>query len=129
MGTYHTSDVVMAAELSLWGRFVELPEPMLFRRMHPSAFSASKTIGDRLSYLDPARRRQVSLLVWRRHWEFAKAVGRAPVPAGTRVKLFTDVARSVYWNRRRMAGELATAARDIIGRSSVEDVSNRAAGG
>ena len=40
LGAYRGSDIIFQAELSLYGKILEVPEPLLLRRMHERSFTS-----------------------------------------------------------------------------------------
>lgn len=107
---FRGTDIALMVELSLHGKLVELPEPLLLRRMHHEAASASESHEERQEHLDPKTRGQLSTWWWRHGWEHAMAVRRAPLPIGTKLTLWTHQARQCYWHRRLLMQEAGAAA-------------------
>ncbi len=108
---FRGTDIALMVELTLHGKFVELPEPLLTRRMHREAASASETIEQRQEHLDPKSRGDLSTWWWRHDLEHARAVWRAPLSTSTKTRLYADIARQCYWQRGRLAQEAWAAAR------------------
>lgn len=80
LGNYIASDINLVGELSLYGRFKEIPITLFNRRMHPQASSWERNDVERQrNFWDPAKRRMV-MQTWRSIYEFYKAVARAPIP-------------------------------------------------
>ena len=118
MGSYAGSDVVLLGELSLYGRFVELPECLLSRRIHPGAFSHEVNLDKMRNFYTPAKKRGMALVFrhWRHLFEYARAVIRAPLPFGERLRLFAYILRMVWWRKGKLAAEIADAVRIGLGR-------------
>ena len=116
MGSYSGSDVVLLAEISLYGYFSEVPEYLQFRRYHPGAYSHNVTLDKVREFYAPWKRRSVSFLfrTWRHLFEHVRAIGRAPLPIAERIRLLVYVLRMVWWNRRQLVAELTTALRGMI---------------
>jgi len=116
LGSYLGSDIVFQAELSLYGKILEVPETLLQRRMHADSFT-SMTLQQQREFMNPGRGRRVELYHWR-HWaEHLRSVMRAPLPVGERVKLVAGLARRVVWAREAFFQELVAAARMLATRS------------
>jgi glycosyltransferase involved in cell wall biosynthesis len=116
LGSYLGSDMVFQAELTLYGRILEVPEPLLLRRMHADSFT-SMTLEQQREFMNPGRGRRVELYRWR-HWaEHYRSVMRAPLPLGERVKLMGGLARRMVWARDDFLQELLAAARGLVTRS------------
>ena len=115
LGSYLGSDIVFQAELSLYGRILEVPETLLLRRMHADSFT-SMTLEQQREFYSPGRRRRVELYRWR-HWaEHLRSVMRAPLPLGERGKLVAGLARRMIWSRDEFLHELVAAARRLATR-------------
>lgn len=106
-GPYRGSDQVLVAELSLHGRIHEIRAPMLFRRMHPQAASAAKSVEQKVAHLDPTKR--FSTYYWRHSIEHLRAIARAPLAARTKVQLAAGVLRSMIQGRDHLTRELREA--------------------
>ncbi|MGQ0702395.1 MAG: glycosyltransferase [Gemmatimonadales bacterium] len=107
LGTHVGSDINLLAELTLYGKFFELPHRLFSRRMHPESGSWKR--GDREH---EARRyhasnlKRVPLRVWPAYLAFFAAVRRAPLPVGSRWRLYRFLARRMRWDRGPLAREL-----------------------
>lgn len=117
IGEYVGSDEVFLAEFSLYGRFVEVPEYLLFRRLHPGAYSWEKTPERIREFYAPSKKRGTMLVLrlWRHLFEYLRAIGRAPLPINERVRLLVYVLRMVWWTRADLAGEIISAVRSRAG--------------
>jgi glycosyltransferase involved in cell wall biosynthesis len=109
MLAFYTSDVVLMAELALWGKFHEVDEPLLFRRMHPGAANAMTSSAERLAHLDPRRNARFHMVRSRRLWEHARSVGRCPEGPVMKLRLWEVVLKSAYWARSDLVAEVAQA--------------------
>src|SRR6267143_929231 len=120
MGNYMGSDVVFLAEISLYGRFAEVPEYLQFRRLHPGAYSHEVTPEKVREFYTPWKKGKAFVFRnWRHMFEYLRAVGRAPLQIDERIGLFVYVLRMVWWHRGRLVGELTTALRSVIGSQGV----------
>jgi hypothetical protein len=90
---------------------------MLFRRMHAAAASAGTTVDARQEHLDPRTRGRITLYYWRHSFEHLRAVTRAPLPLGMRVRLVGIVLRSMISSRDHLTRELAEAGRQLFQRA------------
>jgi len=113
LGVYPGSDIVLQAELSLYGTFWEVPEPLFFRRMHLGASSAMSE-AERAVFYDPRPGHRVMLREWRHVWELGRAVVRAPLGVREKGRLGVYLLRRVVWLRDRLIGEVAGAARQLV---------------
>ncbi len=104
---YIAADINLVAELTLYGKFHEVPEYLFSRRMHPQASSWDRASAERQrDFWDPSKRRLI-MSTWRSIYEYNKAVLRAPIPAAQKYALLRYLIRKAYWAREVMVEELA----------------------
>lgn len=126
IGHYIHSDSCLLAELSLLGRFHEIPQALFLRRDHPKASSADRSIDSQMAFFDPALRQRIVLPFWRRRWENLKSVWHVPLPLGTRLTLSGAVSRCVMKRWPVHQGEFGRAVRQLAWRAKVRIGSMRA---
>jgi glycosyltransferase involved in cell wall biosynthesis len=120
MGNYAGSDAVLLGELSLYGRFAEVPEYLLFRRIHPGAYSHEVNLEKMRDFYTPSKKRGTALVFrsWRHLFEYLRAVIRAPLPFGERLRLFAYILRMMWWRKGDLAAEIVAGLRSVIGRDN-----------
>jgi glycosyltransferase involved in cell wall biosynthesis len=99
-GSYPSSDFVLIAELALVGGFVEVPEPLFYRRDHTRmSRRANVTVEEISRWFDPgaAPTRNETRRLLREH---VSAVGRAGLPPGERARALATLLWA--WSRRRL---------------------------
>jgi glycosyltransferase involved in cell wall biosynthesis len=107
-----SSDVNLVAELSLYGKFYELPQRLFFRRLHPDA--SSWEMSDRIrqmGFYDPAGTHRIVFHRLRQHAAYLGAIRRAPIGFREKALLYRYILRSTIWSRGQLAGELQLKAR------------------
>jgi glycosyltransferase involved in cell wall biosynthesis len=103
IASYSGADVGLLTELSLYGKFVQVPERLFLRRDHADASSADKSIEGQMTFYDPGHRGRVFFPLSRRTLEFWRAIWRAPLTAEQKVLLSADTmlhsirSRDLYW--------------------------------
>jgi len=115
-GSFLGSDIVFEAELTLYGKILEVPETLLLRRMHADSFT-SMTLEQQREFYYPGRRRRVESYRWRHLCEHVRSVVRAPLSLGERLRLLTGLARRAIWAREQFVEEIVAAARTLVTRS------------
>lgn len=110
LGSYPSADYVLLAELALLGTFLEVPERLFLRRIHPAmSRSANPTGAQAAAWFDPRpTRRRFRTEGWRLFGEHFVAIARTPIAPGARVRCawtFAHVGGRRY--RRQLATELA----------------------
>ena len=113
MGSFRGSDIVFQAELSLYGKFIEIPEVLFLRRMHEQAYASSPDEQQHQFYR-PGRRQGIELRGWRHLGEHLRSVVRAPVSLEERLRLLAGLARRATWGREGLLDEIYVAARALF---------------
>jgi len=103
--SYPDGDMVMMAELALYGTFRLLPDVLLYRRMEKGAASRFLSDPELRAFLDPDFARK-GFTAWRRHWDCCWSVLRAPIAWKEKTAALDFVARSAYWDRRELWRDL-----------------------
>jgi glycosyltransferase involved in cell wall biosynthesis len=111
-GAYASADYVLLAELALLGEFVELPERLFYRRIHPQmSRRVNPTAAEVASWFQPDAPVRFRAEAWRLCLEHLVAILRAPLPASERLRsllTFAFVGGRRYWDH------LAREARDVV---------------
>lgn len=80
IGAYASADRVLNAELTLYGRFFEIDEVLLFKRVHSDAhWLVHQTRGSRDAWYDPNLAGKKSYPMWRLFQEHLRSIERAPL--------------------------------------------------
>ena len=78
IGNYPASDRVLLGEVSLLGKFHELPEHLFIRRIHPEISTVANENDDEVAnWFDPSNRDKFVIPRWRRLYEYLDAIRRA----------------------------------------------------
>jgi glycosyltransferase involved in cell wall biosynthesis len=110
---YRSADSVLLSELSLYGKFHELPEHLFFRRFHAGDTSQMSMSGKISEYLKPRSNQSIGMIcvAWRRLLDSFRAVLRAPLLIGERLKLLAWLGRFAFWTRQELTTEIWLAIR------------------
>lgn len=97
-GSYPAADTNFMAELTLYGKFIEIPEQLFFRRMHPEASSWDRPNerAQRLFWTGNSRSK-FTLPNWKKNIAIIRAVQSAPIS-------MREKWRAQRCNLRRMVG-------------------------
>ncbi|HXZ80160.1 MAG TPA: glycosyltransferase family 2 protein [Terriglobales bacterium] len=106
---YPGGDVVLMAELALQGRFLLLPEILLYRRMGREAFSSLLTPEEMGFFFDPQRRSKYDLRLLWLHLDFLVTVLRASLSLPEKLQTLALVARRAVWARSYLWAEFRAA--------------------
>ncbi len=110
MPRYAGGDYVLLGELAARGRFVEIPEALLQRRVHAEASSQLVDDPERILRLVTGRG-GVSLPRWFRLRDHARTVLGSALPRREKLALLAQLARRARWDRGRLGRELWLAGR------------------
>ena len=111
MPDYPSGDYTILGELSLFGKFVEIQEPLFLRRLHPGA--SSQNVGDDnwLAQFWTGKNNAVDarMVLWRRSFGHAATIGRSNLGFAQKLSLAGSLVRTMITGRVRLASELKTA--------------------
>jgi len=111
LGSYVGSDGPLLAELTLYGKFFEIPEYLFYRRRHPAAFSSQQDVKKLLQFYEPQTKRRTPLIAWHHLIAHLTAVNRAPVSIGEKIRLHHFLIRDAIRSRGDYWDELTTLVR------------------
>jgi glycosyltransferase involved in cell wall biosynthesis len=109
-GTYVASDVCLLAELTLYGKFWEVPEFLFFRRFHEDD-SRHMSSAEVQAYYEPSSPPRVYMKTWRHLWEHVLAVHRAPLPIPEKARLGWFLLRMAACRSERLVQEVGAVLR------------------
>lgn len=107
LATHVGSDINLLAELTLYGKFVELPDRLFYRRFHENSGSWKR--GDAAH---EAKRYHssgaglVKMTRWPTHLRHFSAVNTSPLPIRSKARLNWTLLRRMLWDRRQLRIEL-----------------------
>ncbi len=105
--SYPTADVNFMAELTLYGKFIEIPEPLFFRRMHAQAYSWDRENDVVQQEFWKASHEAFTLPNWKKYFAYLKAIRAAPIVSLEKFKLQTYILRRMLWIRRDLLKEVS----------------------
>ena len=112
-GTFHGADRALLAQLSLRGRLIQLPAPLLVMREHPNRYTRSQQrAADRAAWHDSAQAGKPSFPTWRLYGEYLKLVRREVLTPNERSRCYGVLARwwAYNWNVARAMVDLLAVA-------------------
>jgi glycosyltransferase involved in cell wall biosynthesis len=109
LGAHVASDYNLLAELSLYGKFYELPERLFHRRFHKDSGSWKRgDLAHEARRYHATGRQVVPLPHFRRHLAFFASVHRAPLPIASKWRIYRFLLRRVAWDRGGLKSDLLT---------------------
>lgn len=107
LGVHVASDINLLAELTLYGKFHELPERLFYRRFHKTSGSWKRDDpAHQAKHYHGSVRRDTKMTAWRCHTRFLSAVSTSPLPVRSKARLCRHLLRRMLWDRRDLLGEL-----------------------
>ncbi len=103
-GSFHGADRALLAQMSLRGRMVQIPAPLVKMREHEHRYTRAQARAvDRASWHDTRVRRRVSFPTWRLYVEYLKMVQSAQLEPAERIRCSAVLARwwMLNWNAAR----------------------------
>jgi glycosyltransferase involved in cell wall biosynthesis len=111
---YPGSDRQLLAELSLHGRFVEIPEPLFLEREHPNA---GRRLWDKpqraLNWYDPSKVGKIVSPRWSLFTGYLAAIYRTPLPWYERFRCYVEVVGWIKRQPQSWANQLRRARGDL----------------
>lgn len=113
LGVFIGSDICFHAELSLYGKFREVPEFLFLRRFHAEA-SSSKSGEQLQQFYNPGHRSRLYLREWRHLFENLRSIARSPIGIAEQVPAAAWLLRSALRSRDQYVGEVKHAVRQLL---------------
>jgi glycosyltransferase involved in cell wall biosynthesis len=114
LGNYPGADVTLLAELTLYGKFFEIPSPLFYRRLHGAASTSLTTMEAVQEWFDPRNKGKIFLYLWSHLCQHLASIRRSPLSASTKVALVGVLARWVIGARGQFLEELRQAAGKVL---------------
>lgn len=109
-------DYGLLAELSLKGKFYEVPEYLFLRRIHARASSQNTDLQWQIDFLDPAKKDKVIFPYMQRSWEHFTTVMKSKLPLAQKIGLIRLILRQLRWHKHRLYKEFSFALKRSVRR-------------
>ena len=112
---YSLTDNVILAELSLQGKFFEIPEILFFIRSHPE--QCTQAIPDRVAqtiWYDTRKKNKLAFPHWKATSGYLRSVNNASLKYDEKLKCYMVVGKWMKMNNRRLFGDLKVALKKTI---------------
>jgi glycosyltransferase involved in cell wall biosynthesis len=103
---FPAADTNFMGELVLYGKFIEIPEYLFYRRIHAAASSAYRGDNERQTTFWGRNAPKFSLPTWRQKAAYLRAIRRAPIDIAEKQRLVLYMGRQMYWHKQGMFAEL-----------------------
>ena len=118
IGHYVDSDRNLLMELLLVGKFHEIPEYYLFRRIHEkSSYLANATTTDRAKWFDPKLTSDRQFKRWKWLMEHLRSIRRVHLDPIEKLRCYSLMVRWSWWHRRKLFREARNASKLKIRRA------------
>lgn len=108
-----SSDVCLMGVLVLYGKFVELPEYLFYRRMDRDSCTKYKSDAEVLDYFAPSQKSRFVLPQWSYTFEYWSGIRRVQLPASEKAHLYLNVLMRMMWSRNVLMKEINLALRTL----------------
>lgn len=106
IGGYFGSDRNLLAELGLYGRLIEIPEYLLYRRDHPDASVRKFSFRDRIKWFTSINPRTPTYPYWRILKEYICALNRVPISLSDKLKCYRYICEWILREHRSLGSDL-----------------------
>jgi glycosyltransferase involved in cell wall biosynthesis len=89
LGSYTSSDRVLLTELSLYGQFSEVPEPLFYKRYHPGNVFLDWRA--RMAWFDPRLMGKIVFPFWMQFMDYLVTITRVGLPVHERIRCYLAV--------------------------------------
>ncbi len=108
------SDMALLAELTLYGKFWEIPDFLFYRRLHPGASSSYKNIDQLQEFYDPRSKGRIPFTQWKHLGAHFRAVAGAPISVPEKLGVIAFLTHKAAWKRSELTREMLAAVRKAI---------------
>ncbi|MBI2826656.1 MAG: glycosyltransferase [Planctomycetia bacterium] len=103
---YPSADLVLIAELALYGKFHEVPHVLFYRREAPGSATKFRTKEEIIELRSPGARSRGFWPLWRCSLGQFSAALRSPITMSEKAAICAHLLRRYYWNRQGLWREL-----------------------
>jgi glycosyltransferase involved in cell wall biosynthesis len=101
---YTDSDRTLLAELSLYGPFYEIPEPLFFKRYHNQNIYVN--MRTRMAWFDPSLKGRFVFPYWMQFFDYLTTISRVPLPVSEKLQCYGYMVRWFWKHARNLAGDI-----------------------
>jgi len=116
IGTYIGADAMLLLELSLHGKFHEVPEPLFCRRMHANSYSAESSTHGMETFLAAGAKGAWNPVAWSMMADYLRILTAAPLSSRQRMSLARVILHAGIAMRGVLVRELIEVPQGLLGR-------------
>jgi hypothetical protein len=102
-----SADRTLLAELSLYGPFYAVPEPLFFKRLHPGNVYLDWRV--RMAWFDPANRGKIVFPVWLQLFDYLGTIRRVSVSRYERLRCYLYMPQWIWQYGKHLIKDLLVA--------------------
>lgn len=115
INNYSGSDRVLLAELSLYGKFAEVPRPLFLRRSHPQeSVRLFPDANRRYEWFDTSLSGRITFAQWRLLSEYASSVARSQLPAREKMLCYLLIRKWAAKHWKPLANDIKNAGSEVL---------------
>jgi glycosyltransferase involved in cell wall biosynthesis len=104
---YTDSDRALLCELSLYGQFFEIQEPLFYKRYHPKNMYVNMRA--RMAWFDPALKGKIVFPFWMQFFDYLTIIKRVPLPLQEKIRCYAIMIRWLADHGKNLAGDVVLA--------------------
>jgi glycosyltransferase involved in cell wall biosynthesis len=101
---YTDSDRTLLCELSLYGKFYEIPEPLFYKRYHPKNMYANMRA--RMAWFKPALKGKAVFPYWMQFFDYLATIHKVPLPRAEKIRCYLYMLRWFIDHGKNLAGDI-----------------------
>lgn len=105
-GSVPAADTILMGQLVLHGHFIQIDEPLFYRRMHDESSSANRDDTQTQENFWSAGTGKFSRPGWRRLAAYMRGISNASLDLGEAMSLYKLIVRQAWMSKRRLSVEL-----------------------
>jgi glycosyltransferase involved in cell wall biosynthesis len=106
---HFSTDINMTAELSLYGKFCEIPDYLFYRRMDEKTVTSLKSRTEATRNFHPNLEKLMLFQCWKLYYEYYAAVCRVPIPLTEKLCVMRYLLKRTVWARLQLARDIKEA--------------------
>lgn len=106
---HFSTDLNFTAELTLYGKFVEVHEPLFYRRMDDQTLTSLKSEEEATRCFHPELDKAMLFQYWKLFFEYYSSVWRAPITRIEKFNIYKYLLKRTIWARVKLYHDLVDA--------------------
>jgi len=99
---FFASDSCLMCELALYGKFLEVPEYLFYRRMDEESSTSLQDEEALVEHFKPNSNKPMRFQNWRIHIYYFSAASKAGLGVADRLSTYFELLRRMYWQKNRL---------------------------